>query len=133
MGKLPAEPAARRAAHMATHAALKDKVSALEGEIKVARENSREAYRQQEMAEERARQLESHVALVRKQLAQVEDENARLSKLLADAQQAVATISTNEVLAVTGLAADGSKSDAQVHNLAQDRVPFGVSRARICV
>ena len=110
---------------MAKYAALKDKVSALEGEMKVARENGREAYRQQEKAEERARQLESQVALVRKQVAQVEDENARLNRLLADAQQTVATVSTNEVLAVTGLAAT-SKSDAQVHNLEKSRVRLGL-------
>ena len=85
MGKLPAEPAARRRAFFAKHTALSDKLQRLTSEIAAQRQNSIEARRQQEMAEGRAALAEAALHQARQHTHELEASITQLQRQLHEA------------------------------------------------
>ena len=85
MGKLPAEPAARRRAFFAKHTALSDKLQRLTSEIAAQRQNSIEARRQQEMAEGRAALAEAALHQARQRAHELEASITQLQRQLHEA------------------------------------------------
>ena len=85
MGKLPAEPAARRRAFLAKHTALSDKLQRLTSEIAAQRQNSIEARRQQEMAEGRAALAEAALHQARQHTHELEASITQLQRQLHEA------------------------------------------------
>ncbi len=103
LGKLPAEPAVRRKAFLAKHTALQDKVGLLESEMKVLRQNCKEARRLQEHAEARALEVAKELDAARQHAKGLEDAVEGLTKRAADAEAELAAAAAAEVVAVAGV------------------------------
>ena len=103
MGKLPAEPTVRRKAFLAKHTALQGKVGLLENELKVLRQNNKEARRLQELAEARALDGAKELEAARQHAKGLEAGMQGLAKKAADAEAALAAAAAAEMVAVAGV------------------------------
>ena len=98
LGRLPAEPVARRKAYVAKQSALIERVEALERDNAVLRRNNAEAHRLRGLAQEAADNHKQETEAERQRVQEMGAENARLQGLVAEAEAAA----SSEMISVAG-------------------------------
>ena len=98
LGRLPAEPVARRKAYVAKQSALIERVEALERDNAVLRRNNAEAHRLRGLAQEAADNHKHEIEAERQRVQEMGAENARLQGLVAEAEAAA----SSEMISVAG-------------------------------